>query len=80
MGACAGMRVCVQTQLEEANKLLHEEHRKRFRLEDENTRLGMEAARIRDLEALLGKERWVHAHAHLRGLRCKCWHASLLVC
>jgi formate dehydrogenase assembly factor FdhD len=52
---------CIQSQLEETHKLLHEEHRKRFRLEDDNTRMGMEVARIKDLEALLNKERCVHA-------------------
>ena len=47
----------MQAQLDETHKLLHEEHRKRFKLEDENTRLNMELGRIKDLEARLGVER-----------------------
>eukprot|EP00798_Chlamydomonas_sp_ICE-L_P022119 gene22119-29179_t len=47
----------MQAQLDETHKLLHEEHRKRFRLEDDNTRLNMELGRVKDLEARLLTER-----------------------
>lgn len=47
----------MQAQLDETHRLLNEEHRRRFRLEDDSTRLNMELARIKDLEAKLGQER-----------------------
>lgn len=36
----------VQAQLDETHKLLHEEHKKRFKLEDDNTRLKLELQRV----------------------------------
>ncbi|KAG1672779.1 hypothetical protein FOA52_002767 [Chlamydomonas sp. UWO 241] len=47
----------MQSQLDETHKLLNDEHRRRFQLEDDATRLNMELARIKDLEARLGQER-----------------------
>ena len=38
-------------QLEDTHKLLHEEHRKRFKLEDDLTHTRMELSRIPDLES-----------------------------
>jgi hypothetical protein len=47
----------MQAQLDETHKLLNEEHRRRFRLEDDSTRLNMELQRIKDLEGRLMQER-----------------------
>ncbi|GLI67567.1 hypothetical protein VaNZ11_011794 [Volvox africanus] len=47
----------MQAQLDETHKLLHEEHRKRFKLEDEITRLNMELMRLGDLESRLTHEK-----------------------
>ncbi|EFJ46513.1 hypothetical protein VOLCADRAFT_118102 [Volvox carteri f. nagariensis] len=47
----------MQAQLDETHKLLHEEHRKRFKLEDEITRLNVELMRLGDLEARLAHEK-----------------------
>jgi hypothetical protein len=47
----------MQAQLDETHKLLNEEHRRRFKLEDDSTRLNMELQRIKDLEARLMQER-----------------------
>eukprot|EP00198_Chlamydomonas_reinhardtii_P003427 XP_001692763.1 predicted protein [Chlamydomonas reinhardtii] len=47
----------MQAQLDETHKLLHEEHRKRFKLEDEITRLNVELMRVQDLESRLTHEK-----------------------
>ncbi|KAG2431181.1 hypothetical protein HXX76_009709 [Chlamydomonas incerta] len=47
----------MQAQLDETHKLLHEEHRKRFKLEDEITRLQVELMRVQDLESRLTHEK-----------------------
>ncbi|KAG2486785.1 hypothetical protein HYH03_014584 [Edaphochlamys debaryana] len=47
----------MQAQLEETHKLLHEEHRKRFKLEDEITRLNVELMKVQDLENRLNHEK-----------------------
>ncbi|GLC41809.1 hypothetical protein PLESTM_001241900 [Pleodorina starrii] len=47
----------MQAQLDETHKLLHEEHRKRFKLEDEITRLNVELMRLGDLEARMAHEK-----------------------
>lgn len=47
----------MQAQLDETHKLLHEEHRKRFKLEDEITRLNVELMRVQDLESRLSHEK-----------------------
>ncbi|GIL57334.1 hypothetical protein Vafri_12599 [Volvox africanus] len=47
----------MQAQLDETHKLLHEEHRKRFKLEDEITRQNMELMRLGDLESRLTHEK-----------------------
>ena len=67
----------MQAQLEETHKLLHEEHKKRFKLEDEISRLNLELARMKDLEDRLGMERCVHVC--IRALACArlCMHAEL---
>ncbi len=46
-----------QAQLDETHRLLHQEHKKRYGLEDELTRLRMELQRLRDLEARVELER-----------------------
>lgn len=38
-----------QAQLDETHKLLHDEHKRRFKLEDDNTRLNLELQRIKVL-------------------------------
>ncbi|GFR44254.1 hypothetical protein Agub_g5456 [Astrephomene gubernaculifera] len=47
----------MQAQLDDTHKLLHEEHRKRFKLEDEITRLNVDLMRIGDLESRLTHEK-----------------------
>ena len=56
-GCNRSIHALAQAQLDETHRLLNEEHRRRFRLEDDSTRLNMELQRIRDLEARLMQER-----------------------
>lgn len=52
-----GLNCCLnfppQAQLDETHKLLHEEHKRRFKLEDDNTRLNLELQRIKVTQCAL---------------------------
>ncbi|KXZ46909.1 hypothetical protein GPECTOR_39g403 [Gonium pectorale] len=54
----------MQAQLEETHKLLHEEHRKRFKLEDDITRLNVELMKVGDLESRLAHEKGERVKLH----------------
>lgn len=49
----------MQAQLDETHRLLNDEHRRRFHLEDQLSHANMELQRVKDLEARLQQERWV---------------------